>query len=76
MNEPWPRFAFEYDYEGITYCFSIRARNAEEAQDRVKKLAFYGRYCGEIFATIPVPSAMAAPASWLVRLWCWWKNRG
>jgi hypothetical protein len=75
MGDNWPVWLFEYDYDGATYGFSIPARTADEARDRIKKLALYGRYCGELKATIAVPSVAAVPASWIARAWCWWKNR-
>jgi hypothetical protein len=74
-DNQWPTWLFEYDYEGKTWCFHLPARTAQEAQDRVKRLALYGRFCGELYATIPVPEVAAAPMSLLARLFCWWKNR-
>jgi hypothetical protein len=75
MSERWPTWLFEYDYDGATYSFSIPARTADEARDRVKKLALYARFNGELIATIPVPERAAPAMSWIARAWCWWRNR-
>lgn len=75
MNEKWPEWLFEYDYAGSTWLFRIPAPTAEDAKRRVASLALYGRLQGELKARIEVPDAGVAPTGWLLRLWCWWKNR-
>lgn len=74
-KETWPVWLFDYDYQGETYGFEIPARTAAEAQDRVQRLAMYGRLQGELQAKIPASDNTATPVSWFVRAWCWWKNK-
>lgn len=59
----------DYQYEGESWCIEIPAESWEDAQARLKRIA-YGRIAGEIKATFPVQFGF-----W-VKLWVWLKNWG
>ncbi|MEW6256838.1 MAG: hypothetical protein AB1592_12860 [Pseudomonadota bacterium] len=58
---------FSYRHEGSDWVVEIRARDARDARERMKSLAF-ARYDGELIATLP---AEAGP---LMRLVAWLRN--
>ncbi len=67
---PWWDFHYEYDFNGSTWGFQVRARSAEEAQERMKKIAL-ARFCGQgDGGPIPLWSG-----GFLVPLIVWWRNR-
>jgi hypothetical protein len=50
------QYLFEYRYGHSDWGIQITAKSADEAQERLKQLA-WARYKGEIGAIIPVPGA-------------------
>jgi hypothetical protein len=68
-DEPWWDFSYEYDFEGKTWGFEVRARSLAEANERMKKIAL-ARYSGQIDGK-PIPA-------WHGRFWVplvvWWRN--
>lgn len=54
-------YLFSYNYEGASWSFEIKAASPQDAQDRVKRLA-YAIYDGEEIARIP------ASLGWFVRI--------
>lgn len=48
----YERHLFEYRYEGSEWGIEIKAASAEEAEERLKALA-WARYKGRVIATIP-----------------------
>lgn len=59
-------FTCSYPFQGGRWCFTLQARDAEEAEARFRALA-WGRLDGELVARIPVPD----PVGPLRRLWQW-----
>ena len=59
-------FTFSYPFQGERWCFAIQARDAEEAAERFRAIA-WGRLDGEVVARIPAPD----PVGPLRRLWQW-----
>ena len=57
MPEPFQDYLFEYPHDGGTWALKVKARSPEDAQDRLRSLA-WARYKGEVAATIPVPSLL------------------
>lgn len=55
MSDAFQDYLFEYRHDGGTWGLKIRARSPEDAQARLKALA-WARYRGEVGATIQVPS--------------------
>ena len=69
-GEPWWRFHFSYDFDGKSYGFHVPARSADEAHERMKKIAlarYDGQDCGG-----PIPLLLGG---FLVPLIVWWRNR-
>ena len=63
-------FLFSYSHAGSQYSLEIPAYTAEEARERVAKLA-YAKYDGELAYKIPAITG----ASVFVRLLTWFKNK-
>lgn len=55
-DDKFCRYLFEYRHDGAEYGVVISARSPAEAKERINALNF-ARYCGEVKATIHVPSA-------------------
>ena len=68
-GEPWWDFLYEYDFDGATYSFHVRARSAEDAHARMKKIAL-ARYLGQSDGG-PIPLWRGG---FLVPLVVWWRN--
>lgn len=54
-DDKFSRYLFEYRHDGSEYGIVINARSPTEAKERINALNF-ARYCGEVRATIHVPS--------------------
>lgn len=67
-GEPWWEFLYEYEFEGETYSFSVRARSQIDAHHRMKKIAL-ARYVGQMDGK-PIP----AYRGWLVPFVVWFRN--
>lgn len=63
-------FLFSYNYEGAQYSLEIPASSAEEAKQRLSRIAF-AQYDGELAQVIPATPG----AGLLVRLVTWLRNR-
>lgn len=63
-------FLFSYNYEGAQYSLEIPANDAEEAKQRLSRMAF-AKYDGELKHKIPT----APGAGVSVRLITWLRNR-
>lgn len=57
MEDAFQDYLFEYPHDGGTWALKVKARSPEDAQARMKSLA-WARYRGEVGATIPVPSPL------------------
>lgn len=57
MPDAYQDYLFEYPHEGGVWALKVKARSPEDAQARLKALA-WARYKGEVAATIPVPSPL------------------
>ncbi|MBY0258543.1 hypothetical protein [Methylobacterium sp.] len=57
MAEPFREYLFEYPHDGGTWALKVKARDPDDARERLKALA-WARYKGEVAATIPVPSLL------------------
>jgi len=55
VDDAFQDYLFEYRHDGGTWGLKVKARSPEDAQARLKALA-WARYKGEVGATIPVPS--------------------
>ena len=65
----WHDYLCSYQFEGRQYSLTLRARNWDEAEARLKAL-FWGTVDGELHETIPaVPTAKT-----MVRILVWWRN--
>jgi hypothetical protein len=62
-------FSVSYRYDGKQWCFDIQATSHEDAEARVKALA-WAKVDGEIMERIPAVTG----AGWYARLRCWWGN--
>lgn len=69
-GESWWNFCFEYDFGGATFAFDITARSADEAHERLKKIAL-ARYVGQADGN-PVSLLRGG---FMIPLVCWWRNR-
>lgn len=67
-RDEYRKHLFSYRFEGDWYSFDLPAKDADEAQRRLKAIA-WAKYDGEIFATIPVPGA-----SFIARIIDWFKG--
>jgi len=68
MVENWETYLFEYNHDGYTWCFEIKASSPEDARERLNKLP-YANYLGTLQAKIPVELGI------FVQIFCWLKNR-
>ena len=57
MEDAFQDYLFEYRHDGGTWGLKVKARSPEDAQARLKALA-WARYKGEVAATIRVPSLL------------------
>lgn len=53
-SEEFKTYLFSYGYEGARWSLEIRARDPDEARERLNRLAF-ANYDGEVKAKIPCP---------------------
>jgi hypothetical protein len=59
-----------YRYKGADWSMQIIALDADDAMQRVKMCAAFGKVDGELMETIPA----FAGAGLLTRIICWWRN--
>ena len=64
-------YSIEYPYAGSRWSFEIYATSHEDAEERVRAMAF-ATVGGEIVEKIP---AWIPGAGWYMRLRCWLGNR-
>jgi len=60
-------YLFEYEYDGSTWGFEMKASTPEDAEARVQKLP-WARYVGELKATFPIG------LGWIAKLICYFQN--
>jgi len=65
-TSPFRSYLFRYNYEGASWTFEIQAKSPEDAERRVRRLAF-ASYQGEVVATLPVSSSFLARLLVVVR---------
>lgn len=66
---PWWDYLFEYDHDGATVRFLVRATSESDANERLRKMSF-ARYMGQ-------GDGVAVPLSrggFLAPLIVWWRN--
>lgn len=68
-GEPWWDFVYDYDMEGTTYSFHVRARSYADADARLKKMAL-ARCMGQCDGR-PIP---LLAGGFLAPLIVWWRN--
>lgn len=56
VDENYATHLFSYQFDGGSWTIDIRARDADEAQRRLKALA-WATYDGVLVARVPVPAA-------------------
>ena len=56
-SEELKTYLFSYSYEGARWSFEIKARDPDEARERLNRLAF-ANYDGEVMANIPCPGML------------------
>lgn len=59
-------FLFEYRHEGADWGLTIQARDAADAQERIKALA-WARYQGQVFAKVPAAGGLFVRAAVWIR---------
>jgi hypothetical protein len=69
MEEKYKTYVFNYPYKGQTWGFDIKATSPEDAQARLKALA-WAEYDGELGLVIEVPMG-----NWLLKFWNWLTGR-
>ena len=66
---PWWDYLYEYDMDGATFSFSVRATSEVDAAARMRKIAL-ARYVGQMDGQ-PVPLSRGG---FLAPLVVWWRN--
>jgi hypothetical protein len=64
-NVEFQRHLFEYRYGGSEWGIEINAESQEDAQQRLKALA-WAHYKGRVVATIPLPNSLLSSLSRLI----------
>lgn len=68
MSAPFKEYLFEYEHDGATWCITVMAADAADAQARMQRMSL-ARYCGEIAISVPVMPR------WLSRLFGFERHR-
>lgn len=71
MNDASREFLFTYRFDGAEWGISIFARDAVEAQEKIKAVSM-ARYDGELMMLIP---ASVSAFGLVPRIIVWWKRR-
>lgn len=67
MSDDFKTYTYSYPFRGSRWCFELRARDAEEAEARLKAIAGWGKLDGEVHLSIYIPDPRT-PASVFRRL--------
>lgn len=68
-GQPWWDFLYEYDMDGASFGFTVRATSREDAEARMRKIAL-ARFVGQADG-LPVPMSRGG---FLVPLVVWLRN--
>ncbi|AMJ59961.1 hypothetical protein AXW83_06325 [Bosea sp. PAMC 26642] len=64
-HQPFATFLFEYRHDGDEWAFTIQAKDAADARERLKALT-WARYQGQLVAVVPAAAGpLAKAAVWL-----------
>lgn len=75
MSEPKPPFLVDYAHRGRRYSFHLWAEGWDDAEARLRSIAFTGQVVGSDAVEIPTNAVTLPVDGLIVRLCCWWRNR-
>lgn len=75
MNDNWPVWLIDYQFEGAIFTLKVPARTREEAMARLGRAAEYGTVIGELYLSIPAHKLTIPFLTIFANLFVGFKNR-